>query len=158
MIGDPEKGGGEHSACIDNDNGYRYPYMVRLTHKRQAILDLINASNRHWDADELSRELAERGESIGIATIYRGLAALEEEGLIESVQLADKKRYERASKAHHDHMVCTGCGDIEEFTNERIESLQEAMANEQGFVMSGHQLVIFGLCSACTSGGKSEVN
>lgn len=130
--------------------------MARLTYKRQAILDLINASNRHWDAEELSRELADRGQGMGIATIYRGLAALESEGLIESVQLADKKRYERASKAHHDHMVCTGCGDIKEFTNARIEALQQSVASEQGFAVSGHQLVIFGLCGRCTSGSGSR--
>ncbi|RME56317.1 transcriptional repressor, partial [Candidatus Parcubacteria bacterium] len=41
--------------------------MKRLTVQRQAILDLINSSNRHWDAEEISRELARRGEGIGIA-------------------------------------------------------------------------------------------
>lgn len=127
-----------------------------MTDKRQAILDLINASNRHWDAEELSRKLSDRGQGMGIATIYRGLAALESEGLIESVQLADRKRYERASKAHHDHMVCTGCGAIKEFSNAKIEALQELVANEQAFAISGHQLVLFGLCGRCTSGSEER--
>ncbi len=123
--------------------------MKRLTVQRQAILDLINSSNRHWDAEEISRELARRGESIGIATVYRGLAALEEAGLIASIQLADRKRYERADKSHHDHMVCTRCGAIEEFSHQRIEALQEEAARDKGFVITGHQLVLFGHCSAC---------
>ncbi len=126
--------------------------MRRLTIQRQAILDLINASNRHWDAEEISRELGDRGESVGIATVYRGLAALEDVGLIASIQLADKKRYERADKSHHDHMVCTECGAIEEFTQNRIEALQEAAAKEKGFAVTGHQLVIFGHCAKCVSG------
>ncbi|MDQ6995966.1 MAG: transcriptional repressor, partial [Mariprofundus sp.] len=84
--------------------------MQRLTAQRQAILDLINASNRHWDADEVARALVDAGAPIGIATVYRGLAALETQGLIDSIQLADKKRYERSDKAHHDHMICTRCG------------------------------------------------
>ena len=123
--------------------------MKRLTVQRQAILDLINSSNRHWDAEEISRELARRGESIGIATVYRGLAALEEAGLIASIQLADRKRYERADKSHHDHMVCTRCGAIEEFSHQRIEALQEEAAHDKGFVITGHQLVLFGRCAAC---------
>jgi Fur family ferric uptake transcriptional regulator len=123
--------------------------MQRLTAQRQAILDLINASNRHWDADEVVRALADAGASIGIATVYRGLSALEAQGLIDSIQLADKKRYERADKAHHDHMICTGCGQIEEFSHETIEALQQAAAAKKGFKLTGHQLVMFGYCSKC---------
>ncbi len=125
--------------------------MRRLTVQRQAILDLINTSNRHWDAEGISRELGDRGESVGIATVYRGLAALEDAGLIASIHLADKKRYERADKSHHDHMVCTECGTIEEFTQNRIEALQAAAAREKGFTVTGHQLVIFGRCARCVS-------
>jgi len=124
--------------------------MQKLTAQRQAILDLINASNRHWDADEVARALVDSGASIGIATVYRGLSALETMGLIDSIQLADKKRYERADKAHHDHMICTRCGHIEEFSHQTIESLQQAAAEKKGFTLSGHQLVMFGFCAKCT--------
>jgi len=130
--------------------------MRRLTAQRQAILNLINTSNRHWDAEEIGRALGDRGESVGIATVYRGLAALEDKGLIVSIQLADKKRYERADKAHHDHMVCTHCGSIEEFSQGRIESLQKEAARKKGFVMTGHQLIIFGRCAHCLSAGKEQ--
>jgi Fur family ferric uptake transcriptional regulator len=123
--------------------------MQRLTVQRQAILDLINTSSIHWDAEAVARALSDSGHSVGIATVYRGLSALEAEGLIESIQLANKKRYERADKSHHDHMVCTRCGRIEEFTHETIEALQHVAANEKGFVISGHQLVMFGLCADC---------
>ncbi len=126
--------------------------MQRLTVQRQAILDLINASNRHWDADEVARALVDAGAPIGIATVYRGLAALESFGLIDSIQLADKKRYERADKAHHDHMICTNCGHIEEFSHDTIETLQQAAAAKKGFKLTGHQLVMFGFCKKCTQG------
>ncbi|GAV21301.1 Fur family transcriptional regulator, ferric uptake regulator [Mariprofundus micogutta] len=124
--------------------------MVKLTQHRQAILDLINASNRHWDADEVARALSDAGQSVGIATVYRGLAALEAAGLLDSIQLADKKRYERADKAHHDHMICTECGHIEEFTHATIEALQLVAAQERGFELSGHQLTMFGRCKSCS--------
>jgi Fur family ferric uptake transcriptional regulator len=121
----------------------------RLTPHRQAILKLITSSNRHWDAEEISHALTERGESIGIATVYRGLAALEEDGLIGSVQLADKKRYERADKVHHDHMICTRCGSIEEFSLPDIGKLQQDVATLKGFEVTGHQFVIHGICAEC---------
>lgn len=124
--------------------------MLKLTEQRQAILDLINTSNRHWDADEVARALSDAGRTIGVATVYRGLAALEEAGLLGSIQMPDKKRYERADKGHHDHMICTQCGRIEEFTQAQIEQLQESVAAERGFVVSGHQLTIFGRCKRCS--------
>jgi len=132
------------------------PSMQRLTIQRQAILDLINTSNsnRHWDAEEVNRELSDRGKSVGIATVYRGLTALEEAGLVNSIQFYDRKRYERADKSHHDHMLCTGCGRIEEFSDQKIEALQEAVALEKGFEMSGHQLVLFGRCADCKKDSK----
>lgn len=128
--------------------------MGKLTPQRHAILELINRSNRHWDAEEVSRALADAGQSMGIATVYRGLGMLEAEGLIASVQLADRKRYERADKAHHDHMVCTECGGIEEFSNDKIEALQQVAADGSGFHMSGHQLLIFGICRRCLAKSK----
>lgn len=126
--------------------------MQKLTAQRQAILDMINRSDKHWDADEIAYKLKEHGISIGIATVYRGLAALADQGLIESIQLADKKRYERADKAHHDHLVCTGCGSIEEFLQPEIEVLQDQVAKERGFHIQGHQLLLFGLCATCKAG------
>jgi len=128
--------------------------MIKLTQHRQVILDLINESNHHWEAEELARTLTERNHSIGIATVYRGLAALESQGLISSFQLSDRKRYERASKKHHDHLICTECGKIEEFSNNNIEQQQDLVARENGFSISGHQLVIFGICRNCNLKSK----
>jgi len=131
-----------------NDNDYHYR-MINLTARRKTILDFINASNNHWDAEELARALADLGNSIGIATIYRALAALDEAGLINRVEFGGRKRYERADKKHHDHLMCTECGGIEEFVEPGIEVLQEQVASSRSFLMTGHQLMIFGLCKQC---------
>lgn len=65
--------------------------MVKLTVQRQTILDLINSSNKHWNADEVARALNNAGHPIGIATVYRALASLESQGLLDSIQMAEKK-------------------------------------------------------------------
>jgi len=123
--------------------------MQRLTTQRKAILEMINGSNRHWDAEGLAYEMTKAGFSIGIATVYRGLSALDEAGLIHSIQLQNKKHYERADKQHHDHLVCTECGSIDEFSNPDIEALQEQVVSSRAFNMTGHQLIIFGVCTKC---------
>jgi len=122
---------------------------MRLSTQRQAILALIHQSDRHWDAEEVARALADQGQSIGIATVYRGLAFLENHGLIDSIQLDNKKRYEHTNKDHHDHFICETCNAIEEFMHPKIEVLQKKISTEHGFHMTGHQLLIFGQCKHC---------
>jgi len=128
--------------------------MTKLTAQRQAILDTINQSNQHWDAEVLARALSDAGHSIGIATIYRGLTALEDAGLIEAMHLGDKKRYERSDKSHHDHLVCRICGSIEEFFDAQIEQRQHHVCKQYEFDMDGHQLLIFGTCKACLTSAQ----
>ncbi|RMG90534.1 MAG: transcriptional repressor [Zetaproteobacteria bacterium] len=122
----------------------------RLTPQREAILKLIGNSDQHWDAEGIAHVLAKMGCSIGQATVYRGLAALEKEGLIRGIQLVDgKKRYERAGKQHHDHFVCTACGSITEFSHPAEAQIFEHLSRETGAVIHGHEFVVFGFCASC---------
>jgi len=125
--------------------------MLNMTSHRKTILEFINASNSHWDAEELTRALVDSGNTIGIATVYRGLAALAEAGMINCIEFGGRKRYERADKQHHDHLLCISCGEIEEFMEPEIEQLQEAAARSRSFRMTGHQLMIFGFCKHCAA-------
>ncbi|RME86598.1 MAG: transcriptional repressor [Zetaproteobacteria bacterium] len=125
--------------------------MARLSEQRRKVLALIREGG-HWEADALHRELVRRGERMGLATVYRALAALEAEGLVQSVEWGGRRRYERADKAHHDHMVCTRCGRIEEFVDPDIELRQVRAAEKSGFRIEAHQLVLFGICARCQEG------
>jgi Fur family ferric uptake transcriptional regulator len=59
-------------------------------------------------------------------------------------------RYEAAlDRHHHDHLICTACGNIFEFENERIEHLQERVAAGHGFIVTHHKLELYGLCKSC---------
>ncbi len=122
----------------------------RLTPQREAILELIGNSDRHWDAESIAKMLARKGRAIGLATVYRGLAVLEEEGLIHAIQLTDgKKRYERAGKEHHDHFICKLCGSITEFSHPAEARILEHLSRETGAVVHGHEFVVFGVCASC---------
>ncbi len=126
---------------------------MRMTAQRRAVLALIEAEpKRHWSAEEVAEALRAEGVRIGVATVYRALAALEAEGHLVSVQWHGKRRYESAQKAHHDHLVCERCGRVEEFCDPAIEEKQEKAARARGFRLTGHQLVLFGICAACQEG------
>ena len=130
---------------------------MRMTAQRRAVLALIEAEpGRHWSAEEVAEALRAEGVRIGVATVYRALAALEAEGRLVSVQWHGRRRYESARKAHHDHLVCERCGRVEEFCDPAIEDKQEAAARARGFRLTGHQLVLFGLCASCQEGGEDD--
>jgi len=62
---------------------------------------------------------------------------------------AQGKKYELGAKDHHDHIICTECGQITEFVDEEIETRQHRIATELGFEMSDHSMQIYGICKAC---------
>jgi len=124
---------------------------MRLTQQRTAILRLINQSDRHWDAEGIVSALNRDGQRIGIATVYRGLQALEQAELVTALQIDGRKHYERADKAHHDHLICLHCGAIEEFCSEEIEKLQQQIAVARSFAVSHHALTLYGRCQRCSS-------
>lgn len=57
--------------------------------------------------------------------------------------------YEINEGAHHDHLICLTCGRVEEFHDDAIESRQESVAAERGFVLREHALALYGVCPAC---------
>ncbi len=83
--------------------------------------------------------------------MYRTLKLLAEAGLAQERRFEDGfTRYEHASPdAHHDHLICTRCGAIIEFENERIEALQQDVARKNRFKVQSHKLELYGLCAGC---------
>jgi len=88
--------------------------------------------------------------NIGIATVYRTLTLLEESDIASSISFgAQGKKYELGLKKHHDHLICTACGEIIEFFDETIEAQQEKIAKKFNFQMTDHTMKIVGLCEKC---------
>ena len=90
--------------------------------------------------------------AIGYATVYRTLRLLKQAGVIDERHFGDGKAlYEPAHEHHHDHLICTiSCHTIVEFENEKIEALQEKVAERNGFRMLGHKMESYGLCPNCS--------
>jgi len=116
------------------------------------ILETLYNSDIHLTPESLHHLIQEKYPELktGIATIYRTLALLEESGVVTSLSFgAQGKKYELGAKKHHDHLICTVCGNITEFVDEEIEKRQQRIADELDFKMSDHSMQIYGICKKC---------
>jgi Fur family ferric uptake transcriptional regulator len=118
---------------------------LKVTAPRLKILHILETSSaRHMSAEDVYRHLVEAGEDVGIATVYRVLTQFEGAGLVERHNFDNGPAvYELDRGEHHDHMVCTETGKVIEFHNDQIEALQEKIAEEKGYEIVGHSLVLY---------------
>ncbi len=125
---------------------------LKYTKQREIVFETILNCEKHLGAEELYNIIVQKypEESIGIATVYRALAFLEEANLIASISLdKDRRKFETNFKAHHDHLICLKCNKIIEFTNDKIEQEQERIAKENEFQLLNHTMYLYGICRDC---------
>ena len=117
---------------------------LKVTLPRLKILEILERTQtRHLSAEDLYKELLEVGEDIGLATVYRVLTQFESAGLVTRHNFEGGHAvFELDQGKHHDHMVCVESGDVIEFTNDEIERLQKEIAQEHGFELIDHNLVL----------------
>jgi Fur family ferric uptake transcriptional regulator len=129
---------------------------LHSTGPRRLIIDEFLAAREHVTLDDMAARVKGRDASVGLTTVYRTLRLLVECGVAEEHQFGDRMtRYELLSHgAHHDHLICTGCGKIYEFHEPRIESLQDEVATRFGFHQRTHKLEIYGECATCNAAPK----
>jgi len=121
---------------------------LKVTHSRCKILEIFQSSpDEHYTADKLKDLLADSGETIGLATIYRVLTQLEIADLIQKNNFDDNQSAYEIKKSHHDHLICTKCGNIIEFVNSDLEKLQERISKEYNFSLESHVMTLFGSCN-----------
>jgi Fur family ferric uptake transcriptional regulator len=125
---------------------------LKFTKQRELILKFLYENDDHFTPEDiyilLKKEYPEI--NIGIATVYRTLTLLEESGIASSISFgAQGKKYELGLKKHHDHLICTECGNIIEFYDDTIEEQQEKIAKNFNFKMTDHTMKIIGICKNC---------
>jgi len=125
---------------------------LKFTKQRELILKFLYENEGHFTPEDIYMLIkkAYPDVNIGIATVYRTLTLLENEGIASSISFgAQGKKYELGLKKHHDHLICTSCGEIIEFFDETIETQQEKIAEKHHFLMTDHTMKIIGLCEKC---------
>jgi Fur family transcriptional regulator, ferric uptake regulator len=124
---------------------------LKITLPRRKILDILEtASDHHLTAEAIYGLLRDAGEEIGFATVYRVLTQFEKAGLVVRHHFeSGQSVFELDYGEHHDHLVCVNCGHVEEFCDELIETRQRDIAAKAGYVITDHQLNIYGICARC---------
>lgn len=122
---------------------------LKVTLPRMKILEILeNSDKRHLSAEDIYKILLNTGEEIGLATIYRVLTQFQDAGLVIRHRFETSQAvFELERGKHHDHLICVKCGRIIEFVDESIESKQKEIAEKNGFKISDHSLIIYGICS-----------
>ena len=148
----------KHAAIIQRFEEYLRQQNLRMTPQRRQVFDKAFAVHEHFSAETMYEWLkAESGAAVSRATVYRTLDVLQKGGFIEAVETGNGVVYEHVlGHEHHDHMVCSVCGGIEEFRDEEIEALQRKAADAKGFLMTGHMLRLSGVCASCVQRLKRE--
>ncbi len=133
---------------------YLRDHNLPITGQRMAIAEVVLGSDRHLSVDEVVRELTARGAAAGTATVYRTLELLVRSGLVVERDFGEGfKRFEPARGVpQHEHLLCTVCGRVTEFRDERLERMTTLIAEAHGYARQRHRLVIYGVCAACQAG------
>ncbi|MCB0346358.1 MAG: transcriptional repressor [Bdellovibrionales bacterium] len=122
--------------------------FIRKTKQRDAICGAFESADRPLSPEEVAAAAAEQVPNIGIATVYRNIAALVEEGWLTPVEIPGQaSRYELSGKHHHHHFLCRGCEQMFEVDGclKELSSL-----TPKGFVLEDHHITLYGLCSECS--------
>ncbi|SFV62729.1 Ferric uptake regulation protein FUR [hydrothermal vent metagenome] len=125
---------------------------LKFTKQRELVLKFLYESDGHFTPEDIYTSLKQENPNIniGIATVYRTLTLLENSEIASSISFGTQgKKYELGLKKHHDHLICTSCGEIIEFFDETIEKRQEEIAKKFHFHMTDHAMKIVGLCQKC---------
>ncbi|MFO0580970.1 MAG: Fur family transcriptional regulator [Anaeromyxobacter sp.] len=131
---------------------------LKRSRQRERIASAFFELDGHVTVEEVVERARRNDPRVSLATVYRTMKLLADSGLATARQFGDgQTRYEASEgREHHDHLICTSCGAIVEFANDRIESLQAAVAKRHGFDVEKHKLELYGRCPDCRRGAEAK--
>lgn len=126
----------------------------RNTWQREAVRAALAEARGFVSAQQLHQRLRDGGSTIGLATVYRGLASLAEAGEADSLQSPDGENLFRScsTQGHHHHLICRSCGETRELEARVVEEWAQRVGAEHGFTEMEHVVDLFGICANCRAG------
>jgi len=147
--------------ALDSIEGSLKERGVRLTRQRQILLELIDKTGEHLDAESLFQLAKKKDPKLNRVTVYRTLKMLKAGGLVDELDLmhygGDQHYYETRRKGEHAHVICLRCGKVEEFFGEPLHKLRRQVEDHFGFQIVLARTEIGGYCSHCQELRKSEL-
>ncbi|MFN3602645.1 MAG: Fur family transcriptional regulator [Dietzia sp.] len=128
---------------------------VRSTRQRSAISALLDESKGFRSAQDLHAELRDRGDAIGLTTVYRTLQSMSDAGAVDVLRTdSGELIFRKCSDSHHHHLVCRVCGFTVEVEEPGVEAWAHRAGGAHGFTEVTHTVELFGLCAACVAAGR----
>ncbi|MGH9658932.1 MAG: Fur family transcriptional regulator [Bryobacteraceae bacterium] len=138
---------------VESTQGSLKEKGMRLTRQRQILLELIDQSGQHLDAERLFQMAKEKDPRLNRVTVYRTLKLLKEGGLVDELDLmhygGDQHYYETRTKQEHAHVICLRCGKVEEFFGDPLQKLRRQIESHFGFQILLARTEVGGYCSHC---------
>jgi Fur family ferric uptake transcriptional regulator len=135
---------------------------IRLTRQRMILLEMLDGSGRHLDAESLYELAKEKDPKLNRVTVYRTLKLLKEGGLIDELDLmhwaGDQHYYETRLKQEHAHIVCLRCGKVEEFFGESLQNIKHQVEENLGFRIASARTEMGGYCPDCIAAKEREAS
>jgi Fe2+ or Zn2+ uptake regulation protein len=126
--------------------------MPRPSPVTDAVRSLFEDGDRHaWSIDELHEAVRSGRGGADYSTVFRAVAALERDGVIDRIEVGGGKAHYELHDAHHDHVRCNSCGRLAEVPGCVLAAETVAVQRATGFRVTSHQLVFTGLCPDCVS-------
>jgi len=124
--------------------------MPRAPRVQHALRSVLDDEDRHdWSVDELRERLADAGLSADYSTVFRAVGRLAESGVVDRVVLPDGRAHYELRRTHHDHISCDRCGAVVPIPCVIVGEVLERIADETGYTVHHHDLVVAGVCPAC---------
>jgi len=129
----------------------------RLTRQRQLVLQVLEESDDHLDADMLYDRAKARDPNISLATVYRSLALLKDVGLVEEHRLGQEHaHFEAVQETPHYHFTCLKCGQVIEFDAPQVDLVVQELADQEGLQVTDVHLLLSGYCTECRECGGTS--
>ncbi len=127
----------------------------RLTKQRQVVLEVLQGTKSHPNANWIYQEVRKRIPNVSLGTIYRALSILKEAGLIQELNYGGSfRRYDDDVEEHY-HITCTQCGRVVDVDLPLLSEVECQAAAATGFRVTDHHLEFYGICPDCSSSLRS---
>lgn len=120
----------------------------RRTEQRASIVEALRKSDRAMTAQELHDSI----DAVGLATVYRNLGRLADDGEIDAIRRPNgEMAYRACASGHHHHLVCRDCGKVVELHDCSLDDWSKKIGAQHGFVGIEHQAELLGTCDRCNA-------
>jgi len=138
-----------HDDRLDRARAVLHEHGMRATQQRVAVLAALMGQPGDATAQALHAQLRASQPSIGLATVYRTLATLAAEGVVDALQHGHGTCFRWCAPGHHHHLTCTGCHRVVEVRDCGVGPWAHQVAEELGFSGVRHVVELSGTCADC---------